>query len=34
MAFTDVKCKNNAGNDVDFSSFAGKVILAVNVARL
>ena len=32
--FTDLSGKNNAGEDVDYSSFAGKVVLAVNVARL
>ena len=33
-AFTDLHARNNAGEDVDFSAFAGKVVLAVNVARL
>ena len=33
-AFTDLKCKNNAGEEVSFDAFEGKVVLVVNVARL
>ena len=32
--FFDLHAKNNAGEAVDFSAFKGKVVLAVNVARL
>ena len=33
-SFTDLRAKNNAGEEVDFAAFADKVVLAVNVARL
>ena len=33
-AFTELKARTNAGEEVSFSQFAGKVVLAVNVARL
>tara|TARA_A100001015_G_scaffold277284_1_gene336333 strand:+ start:967 stop:1086 length:120 start_codon:yes stop_codon:yes gene_type:complete len=32
--FFDLRARNNAGEEVDFAAFAGKVVLAVNVARL
>ena len=32
--FTELRCRNNVGQDVDFNDYAGKVILIVNVARL
>ena len=32
-AFTDLRARNNAGEDVDFGAFADKVVLVVNVAR-
>ena len=30
---TDLRARNNAGEDVDFGAFADKVVLVVNVAR-
>jgi glutathione peroxidase-family protein len=33
-AFTEVCARTNAGEEVAFSDFRDKVILAVNVARL
>ena len=33
-AFTDLRGRNNAGEEVSFDIFAGKVVLVVNVARL
>ena len=33
-AFTDLVARTNAGEEVAFSQFAGKVCLVVNVARL
>ena len=32
-SFTDLRARNNAGEDVDFGAFADKVVLVVNVAR-
>ena len=34
MSFTDLRARNNAGEEVAFSDFAGQVVLVVNVARL
>jgi hypothetical protein len=34
MSFTELRTRNNAGEEVSFEAFAGKVVLAVNVARL
>ena len=33
-AFTDLRARTNAGEDVSFDVFTGKVVLVVNVARL
>ena len=33
-AFTELRARNNAGDEVSFDAFAGKVVLVVNVARL
>lgn len=33
-AFTDLRARNNAGEEVSFDIFADKVVLVVNVARL
>ncbi len=33
-AFTDLRARNNAGEEVSFDVFADKVVLVVNVARL
>ena len=33
-AFTDLRARTNAGEDVSFDIFTGKVVLVVNVARL
>ena len=33
-AFTELHARNNAGEEVSFDAFAGKVVLVVNVARL
>ena len=33
-SFTDLRALNNDGEEVNFSIFEGKVVLAVNVARL
>ena len=33
-SFTDLRARNNDGEEVNFSIFEGKVVLAVNVARL
>ena len=33
-AFTELHTRNNAGEEVSFDVFAGKVVLVVNVARL
>jgi glutathione peroxidase-family protein len=33
-SFTDLRARTNAGEEIRFDSFAGKVVLAVNVARL
>ena len=33
-AFTDLRVKSNSGEEVLFSTFADKVVLVVNVARL
>lgn len=32
--FTDLRGRTNAGADIDFAAYEGKVVLAVNVARL
>ena len=32
--FTDLRARTNAGEEIEFSRFEGKVVLAVNVARL
>jgi glutathione peroxidase-family protein len=34
MSFAELRTRNNAGEEVSFEAFAGKVMLAVNVARL
>ena len=34
MSFSELRTRNNAGEEVSFEAFAGKVVLAVNVARL
>ena len=34
MAFTDLRARTNAGEEVSFDVFSGKVVLVVNVARL
>ena len=34
MSFAELRTRNNAGEEVSFEAFAGKVVLAVNVARL
>jgi hypothetical protein len=33
-AFTDLRATTNAGGEISFDTFADKVILVVNVARL
>ena len=33
-AFTELRARSNAGEEVSFDAFAGKVVLVVNVARL
>ena len=33
-SFTDLRASTNAGEDVSFDVFTGKVVLVVNVARL
>ena len=33
-AFTNLRARTNAGEDVSFDVFTGKVVLVVNVARL
>ena len=33
-AFTDLRARTNAGEDVSFDVFTDKVVLVVNVARL
>jgi glutathione peroxidase-family protein len=33
-SFTELRTRNNAGEEVSFEAFAGKVVLVVNVARL
>ena len=33
-SFTELRARNNAGEEVSFERFRGKVVLAVNVARL
>ena len=33
-AFTELRARNNAGEEVSFDTFAGKLVLVVNVARL
>lgn len=33
-AFTDLRARNNNGEEVSFDIFSGKVVLVVNVARL
>ena len=33
-AFTDLRARNNAGEEIPFDSFKDKVVLVVNVARL
>ena len=33
-SFSDLVARTNAGEEVRFSAFAGKVVLIVNVARL
>lgn len=33
-AFTDLRARTNAGDEVTFDIFADKVVLVVNVARL
>ena len=33
-AFTDLRARTNSGEDVSFDTYAGKVVLVVNVARL
>lgn len=32
--FTELHARNNAGEEVSFDAFAGRVVLVVNVARL
>ena len=32
-SFTALRARNNAGEEVDFSTFEGRVVLVVNVAR-
>jgi glutathione peroxidase-family protein len=34
MSFTELRARNNAGEEISFEQFSGKVILIVNVARL
>ena len=33
-SFTELRAKTNAGEEVSFDVYAGKVVLVVNVARL
>ena len=33
-SFTDLRARNNAGDEISFDVFADKVVLVVNVARL
>lgn len=33
-AFTDLRARNNAGEEISFDIFADKIVLVVNVARL
>ena len=33
-AFTDLRARSNAGEEISFDIFADKVVLVVNVARL
>ena len=33
-SFTELRAKTNAGEEVSFDIYAGKVVLVVNVARL